>query len=141
MHRHLCSKCWRCTSHVASRAASLRRRTLGSLLGLLAAVRAAGNVANFVESEELVVTPAGDLASFVEVRGSIPLLWTQASNDNVLEVLNHTFACSRSAVPCAWVGSCRAGGQGRVRGDDGGPQRGLLTHGPAARQRTPHAPL
>ncbi|GLI62382.1 hypothetical protein VaNZ11_005001 [Volvox africanus] len=40
----------------------------------------AGNVANFVETEEMLLTPAGDLASFVEVRGSIPLLWTQLPN-------------------------------------------------------------
>ncbi|GIL91240.1 hypothetical protein Vretimale_18840 [Volvox reticuliferus] len=40
----------------------------------------AGNVANFVETEEMLSTPAGDVASFVEVRGSIPLLWTQLPN-------------------------------------------------------------
>ncbi|KXZ54091.1 hypothetical protein GPECTOR_5g196 [Gonium pectorale] len=40
----------------------------------------AGNVANFVETEEMLTTPLGDLASFVEVRGSIPLLWTQLPN-------------------------------------------------------------
>ncbi|EFJ44140.1 hypothetical protein VOLCADRAFT_95601 [Volvox carteri f. nagariensis] len=40
----------------------------------------AGNVANFVETEEMVTTPGGDVASFVEVRGSIPLLWTQLPN-------------------------------------------------------------
>ncbi|KAG2453044.1 hypothetical protein HYH02_002379 [Chlamydomonas schloesseri] len=39
-----------------------------------------GNVANFVETEELLSTPAGDLASYVQVRGSIPLLWTQLPN-------------------------------------------------------------
>ncbi|KAG2437454.1 hypothetical protein HXX76_006104 [Chlamydomonas incerta] len=39
-----------------------------------------GNVANFVETEELLTTPAGDLASYVQVRGSIPLLWTQLPN-------------------------------------------------------------
>ena len=40
-----------------------------------------GNVANFVETEEVVTTPAGDLASYVQVRGSIPLLWTQVRVD------------------------------------------------------------
>ncbi|GLC45996.1 hypothetical protein PLESTM_001812500 [Pleodorina starrii] len=40
----------------------------------------AGNVANFVETEEVVSLPGGDTASFVEVRGSIPLLWTQLPN-------------------------------------------------------------
>ncbi len=36
-----------------------------------------GNVANFVETEQQLTTGSGDMASFVEVRGSIPLLWTQ----------------------------------------------------------------
>ncbi|GFR47701.1 hypothetical protein Agub_g9454 [Astrephomene gubernaculifera] len=40
----------------------------------------AGHVANFVETEEVVSTPGGELASYVEVRGSIPLLWTQLPN-------------------------------------------------------------
>jgi len=42
-----------------------------------------GNVANFVESEQVVVavTPSGPVtSSFVQVRGSIPLLWTELPN-------------------------------------------------------------
>lgn len=35
-----------------------------------------GNVANFVETE-LIVEYQGDRASFVQIRGSIPLFWTQ----------------------------------------------------------------
>lgn len=35
-----------------------------------------GNVANFVETEQLVEVD-GNVASFVQVRGSIPLIWTQ----------------------------------------------------------------
>lgn len=38
-------------------------------------------MANFVETEEVVALPGGsELASFVEVRASIPLLWTQLPN-------------------------------------------------------------
>lgn len=40
----------------------------------------AGNVANFVETEQQLTTGTGDMASFVEVRGSIPLLWTQVGH-------------------------------------------------------------
>ncbi|KAG2490107.1 hypothetical protein HYH03_011413 [Edaphochlamys debaryana] len=39
-----------------------------------------GYVANFVETEQVLSVPGGDTASFVEVRGSIPLLWTQLPN-------------------------------------------------------------
>ncbi|XP_050296050.1 phosphatidylinositol-3-phosphatase SAC1 [Anthonomus grandis grandis] len=36
-----------------------------------------GNVANFVETEQIVETREGDKASFVQIRGSIPLFWYQ----------------------------------------------------------------
>ncbi|CAH1364059.1 hypothetical protein MTP99_000411 [Tenebrio molitor] len=36
-----------------------------------------GNVANFVETEQ-IIEYQGDRASFVQIRGSIPLFWTQA---------------------------------------------------------------
>ncbi|XP_060527296.1 phosphatidylinositol-3-phosphatase SAC1 [Cylas formicarius] len=36
-----------------------------------------GNVANFVETEQIVETIDGDRASFVQIRGSIPLFWYQ----------------------------------------------------------------
>lgn len=42
-----------------------------------------GVVANFVETEQLVevTTPSGTvLSSFVQIRGSIPLLWSQIPN-------------------------------------------------------------
>ena len=40
-----------------------------------------GHVANFVESEQLVEFPGSDVcASFVQVRGSIPLFWSQTPN-------------------------------------------------------------
>jgi len=40
-----------------------------------------GAVANFVESEQLVTLDNGSIvASFVQLRGSIPLLWTQLPN-------------------------------------------------------------
>ena len=39
-----------------------------------------GNVANFVESEQVFEASAGVAASFVQVRGSVPVLWSQAPN-------------------------------------------------------------
>lgn len=36
-----------------------------------------GNVANFVETEQIVESSEGDRASFVQIRGSIPLFWYQ----------------------------------------------------------------
>ena len=38
-----------------------------------------GNVANFVETEQ-IVTHADFKCSFVQVRGSIPIIWTQKPN-------------------------------------------------------------
>lgn len=35
-----------------------------------------GNVANFVETEQIAVSPDGKLTSYVQVRGSIPVKWT-----------------------------------------------------------------
>jgi hypothetical protein len=35
------------------------------------------DVANFVETEELLLHPDGTLTSFVQVRGSIPVFWSQ----------------------------------------------------------------
>jgi len=39
-------------------------------------VDAAGNVANFVETEQALLFSSGARASYVQVRGSIPLLWS-----------------------------------------------------------------
>jgi phosphatidylinositol 4-phosphatase len=36
-----------------------------------------GNVANFVETEQIICTPEGRCASFLQIRGSIPLFWRQ----------------------------------------------------------------
>lgn len=36
-----------------------------------------GNVANFVETEQAIFTPEGRCASFLQIRGSIPLFWRQ----------------------------------------------------------------
>jgi len=36
-----------------------------------------GNVANYVESEQIAVFPGGHITSYVQVRGSIPILWQQ----------------------------------------------------------------
>jgi hypothetical protein len=59
-----------------------------------------GNVANFVETEQIVTH--GDLrCSFVQVRGSIPIIWTQKPNlkykpsIHIDETINHvSFAIS-----------------------------------------------
>jgi phosphatidylinositol 4-phosphatase len=44
-----------------------------------------GNVANFVESEQIVISKRTnedkvDFVSYLQIRGSIPLFWTQAPN-------------------------------------------------------------
>lgn len=39
-----------------------------------------GNVSNFVETEQLVYLGNGQVGSFVQVRGSIPLFWRQNTN-------------------------------------------------------------
>ena len=36
-----------------------------------------GNVSNFVETEQLVITPDGTTRSYLQIRGSIPLFWEQ----------------------------------------------------------------
>ena len=36
-----------------------------------------GAVANFVESEQILETGSGDVSSVVQLRGSIPLFWSQ----------------------------------------------------------------
>jgi len=36
-----------------------------------------GHVANFAETEQLLIFPDGKITSFTQVRGSIPLLWSQ----------------------------------------------------------------
>jgi hypothetical protein len=37
-----------------------------------------GNVANFVETEQILETGSGEVSSMVQMRGSIPLYWSQA---------------------------------------------------------------
>ncbi|KAI8908193.1 SacI homology domain-containing protein [Powellomyces hirtus] len=39
-----------------------------------------GNVSNFVETEQIVVTEQGDQAAYVQTRGSMPFYWTQTAN-------------------------------------------------------------
>jgi hypothetical protein len=41
---------------------------------------AEANVANFVESEQIVEFDDGSVSSFVQVRGSIPVMWSQTPN-------------------------------------------------------------
>jgi hypothetical protein len=40
-------------------------------------IDATGKVANFVETEQIIFTPTGAVASYIQVRGSIPLFWRQ----------------------------------------------------------------
>ena len=37
-----------------------------------------GNVANFVETEQIILFGTGTISSFLQIRGSIPLLWDQS---------------------------------------------------------------
>ncbi|XP_014288427.1 phosphatidylinositol-3-phosphatase SAC1 [Halyomorpha halys] len=59
-----------------------------------------GNVANFVETEQIVETES-ERASFVQIRGSIPFFWHQYPNlklkprHNIIEDENHTAAFSK----------------------------------------------
>ncbi|KAI8592593.1 SacI homology domain-containing protein [Geranomyces variabilis] len=39
-----------------------------------------GNVSNYVETEQLVVTETGARAAYVQTRGSMPMYWTQTAN-------------------------------------------------------------
>jgi hypothetical protein len=39
-----------------------------------------GNPANNVETEQIIIADAGDVSSFVQTRGSIPVRWTQYVN-------------------------------------------------------------
>ena len=51
-----------------------------------------GNVANFAETEQIIICN-GNVSSWVQTRGSIPLLWTQPSSINPLKAkptVNHS---------------------------------------------------
>lgn len=39
-------------------------------------IDAQGNTANFVETEQVLIFPSGKVTSYVQIRGSIPLLWS-----------------------------------------------------------------
>lgn len=63
-----------------------------------------GNVANFVETEQIVESSDGDRASFVQIRGSIPLFWYQKPDlrykpsitiDHTVDPQDHQAACMR----------------------------------------------
>ncbi|CAE7343782.1 sac1, partial [Symbiodinium sp. KB8] len=43
-------------------------------------IDSAGNVANYVETEQMLVWKSGQASSFVQTRGSIPVVWSQAVN-------------------------------------------------------------
>jgi len=50
-----------------------------------------GHVANFVETEQLIYGDQGDLSSFLQTRGSVPLFWEQPG----VQVGNHKVRFSR----------------------------------------------
>lgn len=50
-----------------------------------------GHVANFVETEQVIYGDQGDVASFVQTRGSVPLFWEQPG----VQVGNHKVKFSR----------------------------------------------
>ena len=50
-----------------------------------------GHVANFVETEQLIYGDQGDVSSFVQTRGSVPLFWEQPG----VQVGNHKVKFSR----------------------------------------------
>jgi hypothetical protein len=56
---------------------SRRSRHMAGTRLFVRGVDALGNVANAVETEQLLICGSGDLASFVQVRGSIPVHWSQ----------------------------------------------------------------
>lgn len=39
-----------------------------------------GNVANFNETEQIIVTSTGQLLSFLQIRGSVPIYWSEVNN-------------------------------------------------------------
>ena len=59
-----------------SRRACARQGTRFNMRG----VDAAGAAANYVETEQLLLLADGAVASFVQVRGSVPLLWEQPAS-------------------------------------------------------------
>ncbi|CAG9764063.1 unnamed protein product [Ceutorhynchus assimilis] len=71
-----------------------------------------GNVANFVETEQIVESGEGDRASFVQIRGSIPLFWFQKPDlrykpsidiDHSVDPQEHQNACLRHIESMAGV--------------------------------------
>ncbi|KAF7268605.1 hypothetical protein GWI33_018295 [Rhynchophorus ferrugineus] len=71
-----------------------------------------GNVANFVETEQILESGEGDRASFVQIRGSIPLFWYQKPDlrykpsitlDMSIDSLDQQSACLRHIETLAGV--------------------------------------
>ena len=49
-----------------------------------------GNVANFVETEVIINFKDGDaVCSHVQIRGSVPLFWSQKSKNNRIKIKDH----------------------------------------------------
>ena len=47
-----------------------------------------GNVANFVETEQVLLLPNGSYSSFVQIRGSVPVFWEQPAGQVDLKHIN-----------------------------------------------------
>ncbi|XP_066143356.1 phosphatidylinositol-3-phosphatase SAC1 [Euwallacea fornicatus] len=71
-----------------------------------------GNVANFVETEQIVESGEGDRSSFVQIRGSIPLFWFQKPDlrykppitlDQNLDPQDHQSACLKHIEATALI--------------------------------------
>lgn len=71
-----------------------------------------GNVANFVETEQIVESGEGDRASFVQIRGSIPLYWYQRPDlrykppitlDHSVDPQEHQNACLKHVEAMAGI--------------------------------------
>ncbi|XP_066255280.1 phosphatidylinositol-3-phosphatase SAC1 [Euwallacea similis] len=71
-----------------------------------------GNVANFVETEQIVESGEGDRSSFVQIRGSIPLFWFQKPDlrykppitlDQNLDPQEHQSACLKHIEATALI--------------------------------------
>ena len=56
-----------------------------------------GHVANFVETEQIIVKDENELSSFVQIRGSVPLQWDQAGHN----LGKHFVRLSRGFEACA----------------------------------------
>jgi hypothetical protein len=79
---------------VLSRRAWMRQGTRLTCRG----ADADGNVANFVETEQIVIQKDGSLSSYVQIRGSIPLHWQQLPTLKYAPKITFTAAANQNAA-------------------------------------------